>query len=353
MLRANWEEMRGWKLIAISLDFPHHASGSGYGQLARQIEYDSVITPPCGPIAQAYSRLVARTNKVKFISRITRRRVATEAKYLWRHLFHGKKLVHVFYGEHHSWILRYLPSTRKTKKIMTNHLPPGLWYLGYKPGQLNRFDGVILLSESQLAPLREKLGYQGKVCVIPHGINLSAFEVPSAARDLSKIRCVMVGNFLRDYPGLAEVAKQSPEMEFHVVANDEEFAPLVGLANVTHHKKISDKELLALYQRCNVAVFTMRDSTANNAVLEAMATGLPVVGNDIGGISTYVNDSFAFLTKTVEPAEIREQIHRAVEPGGYAERSNAARRQAETFNWSHVAQQTLDFYREVLSEGRK
>ena len=52
--------------------------------------------------------------------------------------------------------------------------------------------------------------------------------------------------------------------------------------NTRCHAGLSDEQLLALYQSADIGVMPVIDCTANNGLLEMMATGLPVVMTDIG-----------------------------------------------------------------------
>lgn len=343
----------GWRVIALTLDYPHHAGGSGYGQLARRVAYDSVITPPAGPVARLYGRFAQATASNKIVKKFTRRKMGTEVRYLLRHGFGKRKIIHSFYGEHHSWLLRTLPKARGERRVMTVHLPPSMWHVSFKPGQIGKFDAVILMSHNQVEPLRKELGFAGKVEVIEHGVDTERFAFKEHVPTPEKIECVMVGNFLRDYQALAEIAKYcetaAPEIHFHVVANMESGAPIVGLPNVTHHRGISDEALVRLYQDSTIGLFTLADCTANNAVLEAMAAGLPIVVNDVGGIRTYVDESFGSFVAKDKPDEVVGVLRALVsDPVGYQERSRQARLKAESFGWDLIAKRTVALYEELI-----
>jgi glycosyltransferase involved in cell wall biosynthesis len=343
--------LNGWRLIALSLDYPHHAGGSGYSQLVRQIDFDSVIAPPSGPIAIAYDRFVRKTAGIRAVSRLTRRRIATEAKYFASQLGRKPRLVHALYGEHHSWLLRLLPKGRAERRVLTIHLPPALWHVAFRPGQLDRIDSIILMSESQLEPLRKELKYPGRVTVVPHGVDTTRFPFAERSAVQRNIVCVMVGNFLRDYQALADVANacRDKPVVFHVVANNEVAGPVEDLPNVVRHRNITDDRLVELYHEAHIAIFTMKDCTANNALLEAMSTGLPILANDVGGVRTYVDESICQFIQPDKPLDVAEAIvDLAQDEARMNAMGRAARERAESFSWAKIAQRTLEVYREAI-----
>lgn len=237
---------------------------------------------------------------------------------------------------------------------MTIHLPPSLWHVSFKPGQLKKFDGVILMSDSQVQPLRDQLKYQGRVEVIPHGVDTAKFSFVNRLVPTETIQCITVGNFLRDYDALARIAKaaEGKPIRFHVVANPEAAKPLAGLTNVELHYGISDARLLELYQASHLAVFTMQDCTANNAVLEAMATGLPILANNVGGIHTYVKGEVLTVIDAEDPADtVTKILDLTSDSSRYKIISLAAREQSEDFSWAMIVQQVHRFYSEAVHGG--
>jgi len=230
-----------------------------------------------------------------------------------------------------------------------------MWHVSFKPHQAKKFDAIVLMSHSQVEPLRKHLGYDGIVEVIEHGVDTERFSFKEHTLSSQKIDCIMVGNFLRDYEALADIARycetNAPEIHFHVVANMESGTAIVGLPNVTHHRGISDEKLVQLYQDATIGFFTLTDCTANNAVLEAMAAGLPIFVNDVGGIRTYVDDSFAVFIEKDKPEKIVAEIKALVSDlSSYKEKSLHARARAEGFAWDVIADKTKRLYRQVIEK---
>jgi glycosyltransferase involved in cell wall biosynthesis len=93
----------------------------------------------------------------------------------------------------------------------------------------------------------------------------------------------------------------------------------------------------------------MENATANNALLEAMACGLPVVAERVGGIPEYVNRECARLVPTGDCQAIASSILQLSEsPELRLAMGQAARRRAEELDWKHAARQTRDIYESVL-----
>jgi len=53
------------------------------------------------------------------------------------------------------------------------------------------------------------------------------------------------------------------------------------------HGQVDDPTLLRLYQQASRHLTPFRDFAANNALVESLACGLPIVTNDRGGVRDY------------------------------------------------------------------
>ena len=151
-----------------------------------------------------------------------------------------------------------------------------------------------------LAPNQEELFKNifapERVHLIPHGVDTRFFR-PQEGVQRSGRRCIFVGVHMRNFKMLRQVIQSITEKEgditFTIITFEEHFHHFSGLRNVSLYSSISEDELLGLYGAADVLLMPMHDCTANNAVLEAMACGLPVVATRVGGLGLYVNRTCA------------------------------------------------------------
>ena len=62
---------------------------------------------------------------------------------------------------------------------------------------------------------------------------------------------------------------------------------------INFYKKISsDKKLNKIYNLSDILIFPSRQDNLPNVVIEAMSTGLPVIGFDIGGMKDLIKNNF-------------------------------------------------------------
>jgi glycosyltransferase involved in cell wall biosynthesis len=262
-------------------------------------------------------------------------------------------LVHALEGEH---AIQYLPRWlralpgRRVKLVASFHQPPALLPELVDPRILPQFDCITLVAPAQEPFFRQHLP-PGRIRVILHGID-SRFFVPGPARPAAgdRFRCVMAGHWLRDFAALERVAEAllgCPEFLFEVVTNRDVTAG--RLPNVLVHRDIDDQALRRTYQQADVLFLPLLDATANNALLEGMACGLPVVSTDLPAVRAYVGDGGALLV----PAGSVDGYAQALlalqaDPARRRALAQGARRRAEELDWSVVAQSYADLYRELL-----
>jgi len=121
--------------------------------------------------------------------------------------------------------------------------------------------------------------------------------------------------------------------------------------NVTFTGYLEGPALSAAYSSADVFVFPSRVETLGNVVLEALASGLPVVGVAEGGTVENVRDGVnGVLCSPRDPVAFAEAITRVTADAGLrGELSRNARRWAEARSWSAAFEPLIRGYEELAS----
>jgi len=132
-----------------------------------------------------------------------------------------------------------------------------------------------------------------KMEVVPPGIDLKLWDC-APPDDRAKLRVLFVGaDFMRKGGDiLLELARKEDfrEVEFDFVTNESvQHEP----PNTHFHRNIrpNSYEIRSLYRSASVFALPTRADLSPNAICEAMASGLPVVATDVGGISELVSNN--------------------------------------------------------------
>jgi glycosyltransferase involved in cell wall biosynthesis len=144
------------------------------------------------------------------------------------------------------------------------------------------------------------------------------------------------------------VSYKRPKTRFVCVMPPKNF-PLIGThPNLDLRAGIPEEELLSLYQSASLMVMPLHDATANNAVLESMACGLPMVISDVGAVRDYVNPAGAELIPPYDARCMAERVCNLMDnPQKRAEMGIQARNGALRFNWPAVIEQLQAVYQSL------
>ena len=168
---------------------------------------------------------------------------------------------------------------------------------------------------------------------------------------------ITVGSHLRDFETYSAaidiVLREHPSARFVGIGTRQKGGGNSRLDDdrVQSLSGISDDDLLRSYWASSIAVFPFHHATANNALLEAMACGLPVVASDVGGVREIVGDC-ALLAAPWDPEALAASMLQAVDDVSLASRLGAhARIRARSLDYAVVASRMRDVYREVWRRG--
>ena len=195
-------------------------------------------------------------------------------------------VLHYLEGEHS---LQFLPSIvsklgrlrPRPRIVATFHQPPELLDRLININNVQQVDHVIVLSPEQVSYFEQYLPAD-KVSMILHGVDTDFFCPANQSEAPRGFRCLSVGSWLRDYDAVLEVAHRLssvPDFEFQIVSSAVTDHEIPG--NVSVQSGIDDDALRAMYQQADVLFLPVTSATANNAVLEGIACGLPVVTTDL------------------------------------------------------------------------
>jgi glycosyltransferase involved in cell wall biosynthesis len=104
-----------------------------------------------------------------------------------------------------------------------------------------------------------------------------------------------------------------------------------------------------MYQEATLLFLPLKNTTACNSVLEAMACGLPIISTNVGGNSGYVTNNSGVL---VPPNDYKALVDETVSLLKNNEKqimmSKDARGNSLGFEWGKIAGEISNFYEEIV-----
>lgn len=211
---------------------------------------------------------------------------------------------------------------------------------------------VIAVLGPEEVEIYQDLAPHARVGFVPHGVDTDWFY-PIVERPANGCPVVLtVGNWLRDYETWAAVVRMASDarldVRFRLLAKDsvveEALSRLPERAKrlVERCARVDDSELRKLYWEADLLFLPLSDAMANNALLEAMATGTPVLTTRLPGCQAYAGEGAAYHEKG-NPEDAFGMLEALL--GDHALRLSLAQssvaRVTETLKWPAVIQ-TLD-----------
>lgn len=343
----------------ITLRMGHHAGPSGYDRLAAAMGANVInTTRPEDLFHRVIAKLLrgaATRSQVHWYHR-ENLLAEIEAASVW--LKRRNQLFHFLYGENS---YRYLANMKKIanrnhRVVATFHTPQDRFReIVKKTDHIRKLDAAFIVSTTQRS-MFEGLLEPHQIFYTPHGIDTDYFHPAEKKPRLDRtdtLDLLMVGSHLRNFELAEKLVKHCagyrPEVHFHFVTRPDLVSGLQHMPNVSVYSQISDTQLRQRYQLADALFMPLRDCTANNALLEGMACGLPVIATDLPGVRDYVDESASILL----PNELESWICAISEmceggtPLGLL--GAASRNCALKFSWDNVVRSMLVHYNGITA----
>ena len=312
------------------------------------------VNPPYRPA------WVARIRGIRALFRLT--------FYVWRlrAALRGAELVHVMANSGWAWHLFAAPAiwiaSRRKVPVVVN----------YRGGDADAFfarsfarvrptlarASAIIVPSSFLLAVFEKYGFRAGI--VPNIVNLDAFrpaEATPATPHLIVTRHLEpiydIASALRAF---AIVVAQHADARLTVVGSGpdreklEQLAGDLGIATrIEFTGPLENSRLPALYRTASVAVNTSLVDNFPISLLEAMASGVPIVSTNVGGIPHLVqHEVTALLVPPSQPAALANAVLRVLDDPALASRlRSAGLEEVQGYAWPRVRSVLLGVYARV------
>jgi len=339
--------------------FPHWGAQSGYTQLIRHLDpqrhqtvlyaaadTDEDLAPWLAPFQQ-WLRLWIRHGRMPWYKLSD---LNAEAEAFESCRAGEVDIVHFLDGEHSGQFLpRLINQTRSSnlRTVATFHQPPEVIRELVNVDLLRWFDSVVLVSPSQL-PFFKQYVLESRLHVFLHGVNAKFFCPAAAPKPSDRLRCITTGHWLRDWDIFRKVAHRMNDVTFIAVTSST--IRFDELPNVEVYSGISDAALADLYRSADILFLPLIGSTANNALLEGIASGLPVVATDLEAVRAYLPNGAAILVagnRADSFVDALRQLQQDVELR--REKGRQARARAEALDWTRAVRPYEKLYADLMA----
>jgi len=334
-----------------SFRFPHHGRYASYHHLVDYLRGTHRIIDISGVPGAFWkcpklNRIWFRINEFRMLPRFLSARVGC---------------VHYLYPENSLFNATHWSQSKPL--LLTWHLP--ISYINEIPEHVARKQRAALTKASAVIFLSSKSRDEhtaevdiGSPHVIMHGIDTEYFKFNETTPRSRPLNIITVGSVLRDHRLWAETVsvllRTTSNICFRVICNERNIALYKRWLSDSDERvsflgNLSDSQLLAFYAEADIAFLPLVDATANNFLLESMASGIPCVVSDVPAAREYAGDAALYVTNKDSADAVQKLSKLAGSISARRELAFSARRKAENeLSWPIIARQHSNVYSQFL-----
>ena len=280
--------------------------------------------------------------------------------------------------------MRPLAATRglSAKTVFTNHSSGFLARLNAAPGRkrqtarLLRHIVYLIGPSDELVEAARAFDFRGPAAMIPNGVDTGRFS-PGASPlrhewgIAANEKVILLARRLVDKNGVTDLARAACLLarsgwRLVIAGEGPERSKMTAifrgagiLDRVLFLGAVANSAMPSIYRAADVSVLPSHAEATSIAGLEAMASGLPLVGTRVGGIPTIIADEdTGILVERGDVEAMAAALGRLLSDEALRARFGASARvrAIDAFSWPVIAEKTLNIYRECLAahpQGRR
>ena len=236
-------------------------------------------------------------------------------------------------------------------------------------GKLGIFKARFAMNRAQiLLPVSQDLkesiksyGIKNRFQVIPNVVNTEVFY-PSTSQHRSEKKRILLVALLSPVKGLpyllqalAQLKEKRRDFVLDIVGdgpNRQEYEDLtekLGLGEMVRFHGLKSKPEVAEYMRqCDFFVLPSLWENLPCVLIEAMASGIPVIASDVGGIKEIINENLGLLISPKNTDALEKAIEHLLDDCTNYSPEKIAKYAKGKFSYEAVGRQLDAIYREVL-----
>ncbi|GEM_PF-1439898 len=248
---------------------------------------------------------------------------------------------------------------------------PG-WYWPYAKSAMacgvRSADAVVVRTPSTGRRLASRFNVRSeRIYVCPDAIK-DVYIGPAPPADKREPLLLFVGTLVRRknpetvVRAFAELATRSPELRLVMVGRagsaSGEVEKAVRESEVTDRIEVrhglADTDLASLYRHASLLIMPSHYEGFGIPVIEAMASGLPVVASDIEVFREVGGDAAAYYGEPEDVAALASTVAALLDDGPRRVRmAEVGLARSEQFHWDKIIRRYLEIYEAVLSQPRR
>ncbi len=229
--------------------------------------------------------------------------------------------------------------------------------------QINKVQKIIAVSKSAKTFI-EYFANENKIRVIPNGVDVNRFSPENKNENVEKRPTILYMGRLVPKKGvhiliraMSHVVKKYPDALLLIGGKGKmktflsSYASTLGLKeNVRFLGYVPDSLLPNLYLSSNVFVLPSTTSESFGiTLLEAMASGTPVIGSNVGGIPDVIHDC-GLIVEPGNPKKLSDAIITLLDDENLRKKlgKKGRKRVEEKYSWDIVGKNIINVYKEIM-----